>query len=184
MYKNWFHGKIKNFSIFVKSILAKLRVQKMAKCTFFKLWNEPKLTFWKIFECIKMYQNVYETKGVFTCLILASIVTVPIKYCDNAYKYWANSWKMCSSASVILVIIDTILLSFQAILINFKAYIWLTSNVDIYRKLLQSLQVLWQYLPVLHLQVNTFFKYWLNTCKYYLNTYKYWHNTCEYWAGE
>ena len=37
---------------------------------------------------------------------------------------------------------------------------------------------------VLHLQVNTFFKYWLNTCKYYLNTYKYCHNTCEYWAGE
>ena len=43
---------------------------------------------------------------------------------------------------------------------------------------------MWQYLQVLHLQVNTFFKYWLNTCKYYLNTYKYCHNTCENWAGE
>ena len=66
----------------------------------------------------------------------------------------------------------------------------LTSKVDIFRKhwnrskLLQNLQVLWQYLQVLHLQVNTFFKYWLNTCKYFLNTYKYCHNTCEYLAGE
>ena len=30
---------------------------------------------------------------------------------------------------------------------------------------------------MLHLQVNTFFKYWLNTRDYY-------HNTCKYWAGE
>ena len=51
-------------------------------------------------------------------------------------------------------------------------------------KMLQNVQVLWQYSQVLHLQVNTFFKYWLNTCKFYLNTYKYCHNTCQYWAGE
>ena len=43
--------------------------------------------------------------------------------------------------------------------------------------MLQNLQVLWQYLRILHLQVNTFFKYWVNT-------YEYCHNTCEYWAGE
>ena len=29
------------------------------------------------------------------------------------------------------------------------------------------------------LEVNTFFKYWLNTCKHYPNTYKYCLNTCE-----
>ena len=51
-------------------------------------------------------------------------------------------------------------------------------------KLLQNLQVLWQYLRILHLQVNTFFKYWVNTHEYYHNTYKYCHNTCKYWAGE
>ena len=33
----------------------------------------------------------------------------------------------------------------------------------------QFLQVLWQYLRVLHLQVNTYFKYWLNSCKCYPN---------------
>ena len=51
-------------------------------------------------------------------------------------------------------------------------------------KLLRNLQVLWQYSRVLHLQVNIFFKYWLNTRKYYPKTYEYCHNTCEYWAGE
>ena len=53
-------------------------------------------------------------------------------------------------------------------------------------QLLQNLQVhvLWQYSRILHLQVTTFFKYWLNTREYYHNTYKYCHNTCEYWVGE
>ena len=41
-----------------------------------------------------------------------------------------------------------------------------------------------QYLRILHMQVNTFFKYLLNTHEYYLNTYQYCHNTCEYCAGE
>ena len=45
-------------------------------------------------------------------------------------------------------------------------------------ELLQNLQVLWQYSQVLHLQVNTFFKYWLNIHEYYHNTSEYW--TCEY----
>ena len=47
-------------------------------------------------------------------------------------------------------------------------------------KLLQNGPVLWQYSPMLHLQVITFFKYWLNTCEYYHNTYEYCHNTYEY----
>ena len=66
--------------------------------------------------------------------------------------------------------------------VNFKVMIyhklWKTS------KLLQNLQVLWQTSRILYLQVNTFFKYWLNTCEYYHNTYEYCHNTCEYWVGE
>ena len=37
-------------------------------------------------------------------------------------------------------------------------------------KFLQNLQVLWQYSQILHFQVNSFFKYWANTC--------------EHWAGE
>ena len=37
---------------------------------------------------------------------------------------------------------------------------------------------------ILHLQVNTFYKYCVNTCEYYHNAYEYCHNTCEYWAGE
>ena len=45
------------------------------------------------------------------------------------------------------------------------------------KKLLQTLQLLCQYSQVLHLQVNTFSQYWLNTRKYY-------HNTCKHWAGE
>ena len=44
-------------------------------------------------------------------------------------------------------------------------------------------QVLWQYSQILHLQVNTCFKYWVNTREYYHNTYEYCHNTCKYWAG-
>ena len=51
------------------------------------------------------------SKSVFTCSILASIVTILIKYCDNTYEYWANTWKMCSPASVIFASIVTILLS-------------------------------------------------------------------------
>ena len=51
-------------------------------------------------------------------------------------------------------------------------------------KLLQNWSVLWQYSRKLHLQVTTFFKYWLNTFEYYHNTYEYCYNSCEYWAGE
>ena len=54
-------------------------------------------------------------------------------------------------------------------------------KVDSFRKPIQNCfttyNVLWQCSRVLHLQVNTFFKNWLNTCNYY-------HNTYEYWAGE
>ena len=50
-----------------------------------------------------------------------------------------------------------------------------------YIKIASNLQALWQYSRILHLQVTTFFKYWLNTRKYYHNTYKYYHNI---WAGE
>ena len=55
-------------------------------------------------------------------------------------------------------------------------------SFEIEQKLLQNLQEMWQYLGLLHLQVNISFKYWLNTCMNNLNTYKYYHNTCEYWA--
>ena len=64
--------------------------------------------------------------------------------------------------------------------IDFQSWFLLKKSSE----LLQNLQVLWQYSWVLHLQVTTFFKYWVNTREYYHNTYKYCHNTCEYWAGE
>ena len=62
-------------------------------------------------------------------------MTILVKYCDNAYKYYANTWKMCSPPSVILASIDTILVSFEANLKYFKASGWtitlkLTSKVD------------------------------------------------------
>ena len=93
---------------------------------------------------------------------------------------------MLSPASAIFADIVTILVSFEVILkrffknqlfkVNFKVMIyhkfWNTS------KLLKNLQVLWHYSRLVHLQVNTFFKYWVNTCEYYH------HNTYEYWAGE
>ena len=125
------------------------------------------------------------------------------QYCGNAYEYWANTWKMCLLTSVILAIIVTIFISFEAILKRFSVRINFKVNfkVMVYHKLknksklLQNLQVLWQYSRMLHLQVNAFFKYWLNTCEYWkcrwthfssiatiLN--KYFHNTCKYWAGE
>ena len=109
---------------------------------------------------------------------------------------------MCSPASAILASIVTILVSSKVILMSFKAcgrsllWNWLLELIFFLRlyspahklwntsKLLQNLQVLWQYLRILHLQVNTFFKYWLNTREYYHTTYKYSHNTCKYWAGE
>ena len=50
--------------------------------------------------------------------------------------------------------------------------------------MLLNLQVLWKFLQALHLQVTTFFKYWLNTSEYYHNTYEYCHNTSKYFAGE
>ena len=116
------------------------------------------------------------------------------KDCCNANEYWANTWKMCPPASAILGSIVTILTRFEGILIYSKAYGTLDGyfRIDVSSwflqktssKLLQNLQVLGQYSRVLHLQVNTFFKYWVNTPEYYRNTYKYCHNTCEYWAGE
>ena len=48
--------------------------------------------------------------------------------------------------------------------------------------MLQNLQVLWQYSRILRLQVNTFFKHWVNTCEYYHNTYEYWANTWKMWS--
>ena len=57
--------------------------------------------------------------------------------------------------------------------IDFISWYWQKTS----SKLLQNLQGLWQYSWILHLQVTTFFKHWVNTREYY-------HNTCEYWAGE
>ena len=76
----------------------------------------------------------------------------------NTRKYWANTWKMCSPASVILASNVTILVSSETILVYFKACcrkitLKLTSYVEIYRNPLQ----------------NCFktYKYCGNTCKYY-----------------
>ena len=133
------------------------------------------------------------SRGVFTCSILASIVTILGKYCGNTYKYWPNTWKMCSPASAIFMSIDTILVSFWAILIHFKASCWsitleLTSKVDNYRNPFQ--------IP------SKIYKYCANTCDYYTCRWthfssigsilvsittilaEYCHNTCKYWAGE
>ena len=41
----------------------------------------------------------------------------------------------------------------------------------------------WPRLCVLHLQVSTFFKHWVNTPKYTPNIPEYCHNTCKYWEG-
>ena len=41
-----------------------------------------------------------------------------------------------------------------------------------------------QYLQELHLQVNTFFKYCVNTRKYFTILTEHCINTCKYWAGE
>ena len=67
--------------------------------------------------CIKVAHKMYvscnvTSRGVFTCSILASIVIILSEYCDNTYKYWPNTWKMCSPACVILTSIGTILVSF------------------------------------------------------------------------
>ena len=120
-------------------------------------------------------------------------MTILGKYCGNTYKYWPNTWKMCSPASAIFMSIDTILVSFWAILIHFKASCWsitleLTSKVDNYRNPFQ--------IP------SKTYKYCANTCEYYTCRWthfssigsilvsiitilaEYCHNTCKYWAGE
>ena len=111
------------------------------------------------------------------------------KYWDNTHEYWPNTWKMWSPTSTIFTGIVTILVSFEAILYSFHVRINLKSKFKIKNlprtlntsKLLQNLQVLWQYSRILHLQVNTFFQCWVNTGEHYHNTYKYCYNT---WAGE
>ena len=50
----------------------------------------------------------------FTCSILAIIVTILGKCCNNIYKYWANTWKMCFPASVTLASIVSILVDLDA----------------------------------------------------------------------
>ena len=92
----------------------------------------------------KLLKLNFKNMGVFTCSILASIVTILVKYCDITHKYWANTWKMCSPASAILASIVTILVSFEAILIYFKG-----SG---------------------RTKTLTFYKYWVNTHKYHHNT--------------
>ena len=99
---------------------------------------------------------------------------------------------MFSPASAIFTSIVTILVSFAGILKRFTAWMNFKSQFqsdDLPQalkeiKIASNLQVLWQYLWIWHLQVNTFIKYWVNTREYYHNTYEYCHNTCEYWAGE
>ena len=81
------------------------------------------------------------------------------KYCDNTRKYCGNTYKyvlcqylkMCSPASVILVSIVIILVSFEAIKIHqncFKSYKCYDNTCEY---------------CTCRTQVNTFFKYWLNT---------------------
>ena len=57
-----------------------------------------------------------QSTGGFTCSILVSIVTILVKCCDNTYKYWVNTWKMCSPTSPLLASIVTILISVEGIL--------------------------------------------------------------------
>ena len=99
---------------------------------------------------------------------------------------------MCSPASAILTSIVTILVSFEAILRRFSVRINFKSQFQSndlpqalkYIKIASKLTSIVTILRVLHLQVNTFVKYWVNICEYYHNTYEYCHNTCQYWAGE
>ena len=62
-----------------------------------------------------------QSTGVFTCLILVSIVTILVKCCDNTYNYWVNTWKMWSSGSPLLASIVTILISIEGILREFRS---------------------------------------------------------------
>ena len=69
-------------------------------------------------------------KGVITCSILASIVTIFAKSCDNTHKYCANAWKMCSPERPIFASIVSILVSLEGIMkrisvnINFRSQFW------------------------------------------------------------
>ena len=96
--------------------------QKIWTCTIWTKEIELILPFWFLLKKLEHF----ETKGVFTCSILASIVTILGKYCGNSYKYWPNTWKMCSPACVILTSIGTILVSFWrnlkriSVIINFR----------------------------------------------------------------
>ena len=93
----------------------------------------------------------------------------------NTRKYWHTTCKFWSNFD-----------DFQSLgLCHFRKIYFQSGNYRFFSsKILQNLQVLWQYSWILHLQVNTFFKYLLNTREYYHNTYKYCHNACEYWVGE
>ena len=91
------------------------------------------------------------------------------EYCHNTCKFWSNfyiSLSLCCGRSLLwnwllkLIFIENL----------FKIASELTSIVSLTQ--------------ILHKQVTTFFKYWVNTCECYHTTYEYCHNTCEYWAGE
>ena len=95
--------------------------------------------------------------GVFTCSILASILTILVKYCGNNHEHWPNTWKMCSPASVILASIVTIIVSFEAILKRFFKY-WLN----------------------IHEYYHNTYEYCHNTCEYWAGEYTLSKSTSEY----
>ena len=142
--------------------------------------------------------NLFNALSYFKCTNSRSY-----KYCANTREYCTCSWTNFSSIGSILVSITTILTSIVkilasivTILVSFKAILkrkicnfhfesqWHNPKLWKSSKLLEKSQVVCQYLRVLRLQVNTFFKYWLNTRRYYHNPCEYCHNTYKYWAGE
>ena len=123
--------------------------------------------------------HYFHSEGIFTSSILASIVTILVRIVV-----------ILRSIEHLQVQYLRVLFCFEAILMNFKAcgrsllWNWLLKLILTENILKIASKVLWQYSRELHLQVNTFFKYWLNTRKYYHIIYEYCHNTCKYWAGE
>ena len=89
-------------------------------------------------------------KNVFTCKCNTR------EYCHNTCKFWSNFGKVYCKYQL-----------WRSIFKRKCSYHKLQNRL----KLLQNLQVLGQYSRILHLQVNSFFKYWLNTWKYWAGEY-------------
>ena len=132
----------------------------------------------------KFWSNFDVSEGVFTCSILASIVTILattfFKYWVNTHEYCHNTYKYCHNPCEYWAGEYTLRACGGLLLWNWLLNLILTENVF---KIASKLTSIVTILVSITLAGEHIFQV-LAQYQYYQNTYDYCYNTCEYWAYE